>query len=34
VRIQSEDGTFDSEIKSVESANDAWLIVKEPDYDL
>ena len=34
VRVQSEDGTYDSAIRSIESANDAWFIVDEPDYDL
>jgi hypothetical protein len=34
VRIQSEDGTYESEIKSVEQANDVWIIVAEPNYDL
>ena len=33
VRIQSEEGTFDSTILSIDMANDVWLIVKEPDYD-
>ncbi len=34
VHIQSEDGTYDSEILSVESVNDVWLIIKEPNYGL
>lgn len=34
VRVQSQEGTFESEIESVESANGAWLIVEEPDYEL
>ena len=34
VRVQSADGTYESTIQSIESANDAWIIVAEPDYDL
>lgn len=34
IRVQSADGTYESEIKSVEQANDVWLIVDEPNYDL
>lgn len=33
VLIQSQDGTFDSEIVEVEQANDVWLIVNEPNYE-
>ena len=33
VRVQSEDGTYDSEIVCIETANDAWFIVKEPNYE-
>jgi len=34
IRIQSQEGTFESEIRSVEQANDVWLIIDEPNYDL
>ena len=34
VRVQSAEGTYDSDIQSIDSANDAWIIVDEPDYDL
>lgn len=34
VYVQSEEGTLDSPIKSVDQANDVWLIVNEPNYDL
>lgn len=34
VRVQSEDGTYDSGITSVDDANGPWLIVNEPNYDL
>jgi len=33
IRIQSQEGTFESEIRSVEQANDVWLIIDEPDYE-
>jgi hypothetical protein len=33
IRIQSQEGTFESEIVSVEQANDVWLIVDEPNYE-
>ena len=32
VRIQSEDGTFESAIRSVETPNEVWFIVDEPNY--
>ena len=34
VRVQSCDGTFDSEITTIETLSDVWLFVDEPDYDL
>lgn len=34
VQVQSEDGTYDSDIVSVEEANGPWIIVNEPNYDL
>jgi len=34
VRVQSAEGTYDSDIQMIDSANGAWLIVDEPDYDL
>lgn len=34
VRIQSEDGTYESSVNEVTQANDVWLIVDEPNYDL
>ena len=32
VKVQSLDGTYESEIVSFETANTPWLIVHEPDY--
>ena len=32
VRVQSQEGTYESVINAVDQANDVWLIVEEPDY--
>jgi len=34
VKVQSEEGTYESDIKDCEMVADVWLIVAEPNYDL